>query len=212
MKNIIIYGAPAAGKGTACESLTKKYHYKHISTGDLFRSLNDEDEFARKIKETISKGNLVDDETTTELVKKSLEKLNNKPVILDGFPRNFNQAKLLDDFFENFIVINLNIDEENATKRALGRLNCPKCGKIYHKYNKEMKPSIEGICDICGSTLKSRSDDNEESFKIRYTTYIDNCEEVFKFYKDKNILYMVDSNGTPNETFKSIESIITNLD
>lgn len=63
-----------------------------------------------------------------------------------------------------------------------------------------------------GSTLKSRSDDNEESFKIRYNTYIDNCEEVFKFYKDKNILYMVDSNGTPNETFKSIESIITNLD
>ena len=208
MKNIIIYGAPAAGKGTACESLTKKYHYKHISTGDLFRSLNDEDEFARKIKETISKGNLVDDETTTELVKKSLEKLNNKPVILDGFPRNFNQAKLLDDFFENFIVINLNIDEENATKRALGRLNCPKCGKIYHKYNKEMKPSIEGICDICGSTLKSRSDDNEETFKIRYDEYMNNTKPVVDYFNKINRLGVVNVTDNLEETLLQVEKYL----
>lgn len=211
MKNIIIYGAPAAGKGTACESLVEKYNYNHISTGALFRSLGD-DELSLKIKETISKGMLVDDETTTNLLKENLKKIDNdNPIILDGFPRNIYQAKLLEDFFDNFIVINLSVDEEVAKVRTLGRINCSKCGKIYNKFSKDMIPKNEGICDICGSELISRSDDNEESFKIRYNTYIKNCEEVFDYYKCQNKLYMVNSNNSAEETFNEIEEIINSL-
>ena len=211
MKNIVIYGAPAAGKGTVCESLKEVYNYKHISTGELFRNLDDSDEFNRKVKETIVKGILVDDETTAELLKKHLEKIGDGPIILDGFPRSLNQAKMLDTFFEEFIVINLSVEEDIAMKRTLGRLNCPKCGRIYHKYNEEKKPKEVGICDTCKCELNSRNDDNEESFKVRFDTYVKNSESIFEYYKEKDILYMVDSNKTPQDTFKSIEEIITKL-
>ena len=72
-------------------------------------------------------------------------------------------------------------------------------------------PKVEGICDICGNNLTSRSDDNEESFKVRYNTYINNCESVFNYYKNRNILYMVDSNKDPETTFNSVEEIITKV-
>lgn len=210
MKNIIIYGAPAAGKGTVCESLIDKYNYKHISTGELFRNLDDSEE-SRKIKETISKGILIDDETTANLLKKHLKNKTKEQIILDGFPRTVNQAKMLDEFFDNFIVINLTVEEDIAMKRTLGRLTCSGCGKIYNKYNKDITPKVEGICDICGNNLTSRSDDNEESFKVRYNTYINNCESVFNYYKNRNILYMVDSNKDPDTTFNSVEEIITKV-
>ncbi len=211
MKNIIIYGAPAAGKGTVSESLVEKYKYNHISTGQIFRDLNDNDEFSKHIKEIIAKGNLVDDETTTKLLKLHLDKTDKKNILLDGFPRNINQVKLLDTFFENYIIINLNVDEDVAIKRTLGRVSCPKCGKIYNKYNINKKPKVDNICDNCNIALVSRSDDNEEAFKARYSAYINNCESIFNYYKEKNILYTIDSNKTPGEVFKDIESIITKL-
>ena len=118
MKNIILYGAPAAGKGTQCELLVKRYGYKHISMGQLFRDLDDSTEFNRKIHENISKGILIDDETTAQLLKNELEKLEGKHIVLDGFPRNLNQAKILDEFFSDFVVINLNVDYDLANQFA----------------------------------------------------------------------------------------------
>ena len=208
MKNIIIYGAPAAGKGTVCESLIEKYNYKHISTGELFRNLDDNDPFNRKIKETIKEGMLVDDETTAELLKQNLEKKGEGHIILDGFPRNLNQAKILDTFFKDYIVVNISVDEEVAKKRTLGRLTCSGCGKIYNIYTEGMQPKNEGICDICGKELTSRSDDNEKSFKVRYDTYVRNCEKIFEYYKDRNILYMINGNNKPEDTFDGVKKLL----
>ena len=206
MKNIILYGAPAAGKGTACEMLVKKYGYNHISTGDLFRSLDDSTLLGKTIKEIISKGNLVDDNTTNELVKSKLDTINGL-VVLDGFPRNLEQAKMLDEYFSDYVVINLEIDYEEAKKRALGRLNCPKCGKVYNKFNLEMLPKIANLCDNCNVELTHRSDDNEESFKKRFDIYINNLKDVLDYYKNKNLLYIVKS-VSPDDTFKTIEGVI----
>jgi len=208
MKNIILYGAPAAGKGTQSEMLMEQYGYEHISTGQLFRELDDSTEFNRRIHETMKKGLLVDDATTAQLVKNKLQELGNKPVVLDGFPRTLNQAKILDEFFKNYVVININIDEEVALKRTLGRLNCEKCGKIYNKYFDEMKPKKEGMCDTCNIPLFGRGDDNSESFKIRFNTYIDNVKSVLDYYKEKEVLYIVESGNTKDETFKSIRRIL----
>ncbi len=212
MKNIILYGAPAAGKGTQCEMLVEKYGYKHISTGQLFRELDDSTEFNREIHDKIAKGILIDDVTTAQLLKNKLDEFKGLPVLLDGFPRNLNQAKILDDFFENYIIVNINISEEEAMKRSLGRLTCDGCGKIFHKYFTELKPKVENICDVCGGNLSSRSDDNEESFKKRFSTYIANVTSVLDYYKEKGILYIIDSAAAKEETFRNIEKVLEGLE
>ncbi len=206
MKNIILYGAPAAGKGTMCEILVEKLGYKHISTGELFRSLDDSTEFNRSIHERIAKGILIDDETTATLVKNKLNELDG-PVVLDGFPRTLNQAKLLDGFFDNYVVINIEVSEEVALKRTLGRVNCPQCGRIYNIYT-SMKPKQDGICDDCGCELKGRSDDNEESFKVRFNTYLANVESVLNYYREKNSLHIIQSYESKDETYADIKKIL----
>jgi len=211
MKNIILYGAPAAGKGTQCELLIERFGYNHISTGELFRSLDDSTEIGRSIHEKIAKGILIDDETTATLVKNRLDELDEKPVVLDGFPRTLNQAKILDNFFENYVVINLEVEEEVALQRTLGRVNCPKCGRIYNIYT-EMKPKQEGLCDDCDVELKGRSDDNEESFKVRFNTYLNNVQSVLDYYKEKNILYIISSQESKEDTFTDIKKILESQD
>lgn len=206
MKNIILYGAPAAGKGTQCEILVEKLNYNHISTGELFRNLDDSTELGRMIHERISKGFLIDDEITARLVKNKLAEIKG-PVILDGFPRTLNQAKILDTFFDDYIVINLEVSEEVALKRTLGRVNCPKCGHIYNIYT-SMKPKENNICDDCKTELVSRSDDNEESFKVRFNTYLNNVSSILDYYRKKNVLYIIESHEEKEKTFTDIKNIL----
>lgn len=211
MKNIILYGAPAAGKGTQCELLVERYGYEHISMGELFRNLDDSTELNREIHDKISKGILIDDETTSKLLKNRLDELHGRPVVLDGFPRTLNQAHILDTFFNNYLVINIEVEEEVALKRTLGRLNCSKCGKIYNLYFEEMTPRNGRICDICGIELTGRNDDNEESFKTRFNIYLNNVKSVLEYYKDKNVLYIVKSCESKEDTFKSIDTILKEM-
>ncbi|MEI3530537.1 MAG: nucleoside monophosphate kinase [Bacilli bacterium] len=211
MKNIILYGAPAAGKGTQCEMLKNRYGYKHISMGQIFRDLDDSTDFNRKIHDMINAGILIDDVTTTELLKNKLGDLKVGPIVLDGFPRNLNQAKLLDEFFSDYIVINLDINEDIALKRALGRLNCSSCGKIYNIYFQDTAPIVADKCDVCGATLVGRKDDNEESFKNRFNIYLDNVKDILDYYEDKNILYRVNSENA-EKTFLEVEKILNGGD
>ena len=211
MKNIILYGAPAAGKGTQCELLIERYGYEHISMGQLFRDLDDSTDFGKEIHEKISKGILIDDETTSKLLKNKLDELGNKPVVLDGFPRTLNQAKILDTFFDNYIVVNMDVEEEVALKRVLGRLTCDKCGKIYNIYSDEMAPKNGKICDICGIELTGRTDDNEESFKTRFNIYLNNVKSVLDYYQEKEVLYIVKSCTHKEDTFNSIDKILKEM-
>lgn len=211
MKNIILYGAPAAGKGTQCELLIERYGYEHISMGQLFRDLDDSTEFGKEIHEKISKGILIDDETTSKLLKNKLDELGNKPVVLDGFPRTLNQAKILDTFFDNYLVINIDVEEEVALRRVLGRLTCDKCGKIYNIYSDEMAPKNGKTCDICGIELTGRTDDNEESFKTRFNIYLNNVKSVLDYYQEKEVLYIVKSCEHKEDTFNSIDKILKEM-
>ena len=96
-------------------------------------------------------------------------------------------------------------------KRTLGRVNCPNCGRIYNIYS-EMKPKQEGICDDCGATLKGRSDDNEESFKVRFNTYLANVGSVLDYYREKDALYIIKSHESKEETFADIKKILEGQD
>ena len=208
MKNIILYGAPAAGKGTMCELLIERLGYKHISIGQVLRDQRStETEIGRIIIETQDKGILTPDNIVAEALKAELQKYEGKPVVVDGYPRNVNQAKTLDTMFDNYVVINIEVSESVALKRTLGRINCPKCGRIYNIYT-SMKPKQDGICDDCGCELKGRSDDNEESFKVRFNTYLANVESVLDYYRDKKVLYIIQSLESKEEMYTDIKKIL----
>lgn len=216
MKNIIFIAPPAAGKGTQSEWLKDKYNYEHISTGDILRgAIAEGSELGKKVEEVMAKGQLVSDELMIELIKRILTKLSqDKPFILDGFPRTINQAHALNELLKeikinDLIAIYFIIDEEEAMNRALGRLSCPNCKKGYNHYYKAMKPKVEDICDDCGFKLDRRTDDNEESFKHRFQTYIENSTPVINFYKELGILKEVHVNRESSEIFKDIVKILS---
>ena len=210
MKNIIFIAPPAAGKGTQSELLVKKYGYTHISTGDLLRSeIAKQSEIGKNIKELMDSGNLISDEIVSKLLKDKLSSLDG-PFILDGYPRNLTQIGMLDKILKEInkkidLVIYLDVPYDILINRVLLRLSCPKCSRSYHKIN--LKPKKEWICDDCQVELVSRSDDTEETFKNRYQTYIDNTSPLLNYYKEKNMLEIIDSTDL-DETFNRIEKVI----
>lgn len=210
MKNIIFIAPPAAGKGTQSDLLVKKYGYTHISTGDLLRSeIAKQSEIGKNIKELMDSGNLISDEIVSKLLKDKLSSLDG-PFILDGYPRNLTQIGMLDKILKEInkkidLVIYLDVPYDILINRVLLRLSCPKCSRSYHKIN--LKPKKEWICDDCQVELVSRSDDTEETFKNRYQTYIDNTSPLLNYYKEKNMLEIIDSTDL-DETFNRIEKVI----
>ena len=205
MKNIIFIAPPAAGKGTQSNMLKEKFGYNHISTGDMLReAINSGSEIGKEVKNIIDKGELVSDDLIIKLVKDKLTSLEGKPFILDGFPRTLNQAKSLDEILtDDYIVIYLDLAESEAINRITGRLTC-NCGKSYNVNIDKLKPKVDGICDNCGSILIKRDDDNVESFKVRFKTFLDNTDSILKYYEDKKRLVKIDVNRDVQDIFESI--------
>ena len=214
MKNIIFVAPPAAGKGTASEKLVSKFNYKHISTGDLLREARKkDDDLGRKIATLMDEGALVTDDIVLVLLKNTLKDIKNEAFILDGFPRNINQANALEEIFNNlqisdYVVIYLNIDFEKALNRTLGRLLCPNCKRGYNKDSALLKPKKDGICDTCGSTLITRSDDTKETFEIRFNNYMKETNPVLKYYQEKNKLCTISTDNNIDEIMQNIERVI----
>jgi len=214
MKNIIFIAPPAAGKGTQCELLVNKYGYHHISTGDLLRNVDPNTEVGKRVNEVMQSGDLVNDELVFSLIKEKLLTLDyKKGVLLDGAIRTIKQVGLYEKLCEELnmdkgYVLFINISEEKAMSRSLGRLGCPSCGKIYHKTN--VKPLVEGVCDVCGSALVSRDDDNETTFKARFNTYLEKVKPVLDFYRDRNELITVEAHDNKMDTFLEVEKVINN--
>lgn len=215
MRNIIFIAPPAAGKGTQAEILRSKYNIAHISTGDLLREeVKKGTELGNYLSDQMKSGKLIKDEIVTELLKNRLN--NNDTIngyILDGYPRNLEQAKVLEELLENLNkkishVFYLDIDENTAMKRACGRLQCGSCGKIYNKFFDESKPIEEGKCDLCHTNLTHRVDDNEDSFKKRFQTFMESTKPVIDFYKEKDLLYTIDSSISKEYTSEQISKIL----
>lgn len=214
MKNIIFIAPPAAGKGTMSDILIEKYGYKHISTGDILRSMAKKaDDFGKNLSEILSSGKLVSDEIVYEALKRrlSMNDLDNG-FILDGFPRNILQAyeydKILKEINKNLgVVIYLDTPRDVLEKRIVGRRICSKCGATYNVLTGVNTPKISDICDKCGSSLYQRDDDNIESFNTRYETFLEKTYPLVDYYKEKNVLYQIKSVDIDN-TMKEIEAII----
>lgn len=214
MKNIILIAAPSAGKGTEAKILNEEFSIPHISTGDLLRDATKKnDDTAKMINELISNGKFVSDEIVLNLLKDRLSMddcLNG--YILDGFPRNVEQAKAYDKILMELnkdigLVIVMDIDKEIAKSRVVGRYICPKCGKIYN-INNELKPKNGMLCDDCNIDLIHRSDDTAETYEERYKTYVEKTQPLIEYYSDKGVLYHVNAGINMEETHNQIKKII----
>ena len=216
MKNIIFVAAPAAGKGTISAKVCTEYNIPHISTGDLLRNeIAASSKIGMEIKSAMARGEFVSDEVITKLLKKRLEAKDcKKGYILDGYPRNISQAKTYDNILKDLnydegLVVFLDIDKSLAMKRALSRVVCSKCGLSYNLINKEYAPLKEGICDNCGSSLKTRSDDNEESFINRFDTFMKETYPLLEYYENKgNLLKIKVDDITTEDIFDEIKKLI----
>lgn len=215
MKNLILIAAPGAGKGTLSNDLLEKYDYVHISTGDLLREqVAKGDELGKKIAEMQAAGVLV----PSEIVYEALEKKLNDPAcekgyILDGFPRNVEQAVEYDKILAKQgkdlgLVIVLDIEKDVLAKRITGRFSCKECGAIYNIYSEELAPKKEGICDKCGGELTQRKDDNLETFETRYQTYLDNTAPLIDFYEKKGVVHKVNSGLGHVYTLEEVEKLL----
>lgn len=189
----IMLGAPGTGKGTVASILSEKMNIPQISTGDIFRKhIKEKTELGILADEYISKGQLVPDEVTVNLVKSRLEEPDaQNGVILDGFPRTVKQAEELEKVLKEKqtkldMVINLVTPEDEIIERIENRRICPDCKAVY---NVKLSPPIhEGICDKCGHELIKRKDDNIETIKSRLQTYFEQTSPLIDFYNKKGNL------------------------
>lgn len=193
---IIMLGAPGTGKGTIANILTNKLEIPQVSTGDIFRKhIKEGTELGKLAESYISKGNLVPDDVTIDLVKNRIEEPDvQNGIILDGFPRTVYQAEKLDEILKEKgkkvdLVINLTTPEEEIIERIVNRRVCSnqQCKTVY---NLVLNPSKqEGICDKCGNELVQRKDDNVETVKSRLDNYFKQTSPLVDYYENKGNLY-----------------------
>lgn len=194
---LILMGAPGAGKGTQAAELIKKYQIPQIATGDMFRAaVKEGTELGKKAEACMKSGALVPDEVTVGIVKERLSKDDCKGgFILDGFPRTVAQADSLAKILSELgmkldRVLNIHVPAENLIERATGRRICKNCGATYHvKFN----PSkVEGKCDVCGGELYQRADDNAETMKNRLSVYESSTRPLIEYYQKAGVYTEID--------------------
>ena len=198
--NIILLGAPGAGKGTQAEIICEKLSIPTISTGNILRAaMKEGTEMGLKAKSFIEAGALVPDEVIIGIVKERLAADDcANGFILDGVPRTIAQAKAIDEMgIKIDMALDIEVRDETIIERVSGRRVCG-CGASYHiKY----KPSkVEGVCDACGAALTVRKDDEPQTVLDRLTTYHELTEPLKDFYREKGILVEVGGEGSVDET------------
>jgi adenylate kinase len=211
--NIIMLGAPGAGKGTQAKKIAEKYGIPHISTGDIFRAnIKNNTELGKKAKEYMDQGLLVPDELTCDLVTDRIQQDDcSKGFILDGFPRTIPQAEALDKALTAMgqsmdYAVNVDVADENIIDRMSGRRACLKCGATYHIIT--IPPKSEGICDNCGSELVQREDDKPETVKKRLDVYHEQTQPLIDYYNNQGILRTVDGTKDFEGVFQDIVMIL----
>ena len=214
--NIILLAPPAAGKGTQSEKLEKEYSLNHISTGDLLRNASrEENDFGKNLKSIMESGKLVTDDIVLEVLNRYLDQTDNMNLLLDGFPRNIYQANKLDEILAskdskvNYVFL-LDVPKQTLADRITGRRLCKSCGRVYNVNIDSLKPNVDNVCDNCGNELFQRSDDNRETFETRYNEYLEQTSPLIDYYKNKNVLFEIDSTQTVEEIFNQIKKIIEN--
>ena len=204
-KHILLLGAPGAGKGTQSKRLAAEFDLEHVTTGDALRANKDMDisemdtEFDTP-RAYMEAGELVPDAVVNEIVKTALHDADG--YVLDGYPRNLDQAEFLSDITDLDAALFLDVSEEELVERLTGRRVCSDCGTNFHV---EFSPPAEdGVCDDCGGELVQRDDDSEDTVRERLRVYRENTEPVVEHYRERGELVEIDGEGTPDDVFADI--------
>lgn len=211
--HIILLGPPGSGKGTQAQNITSEYGYIKLSTGDMLRAASSSgSKIGLELKAVIDGGNLVSDEIVVGIVEERIFQ-NDCAVgyMLDGFPRNKEQAKKLDAMLVGQnqkidIVLRLLLKDEVVVRRIAGRRFHVESGRSYHvEFN---PPEIAGKDDLTGEPLIQRADDNEDVVQSRLNIYHEQTEPLVKYYEKKGVLVSIDGLGTPDEVFAKIKTAL----
>ena len=210
---IIFLGAPGAGKGTQAANLARQLKLVHIASGDLFRqALEQETALGIQVKSYMEKGMLVPDKITIQMV---LERLSNPDcesgAILDGFPRNLNQAEALDKALTQQTksidkVVYIKVGDIELLRRLVERWICPSCQAPYHIT--DSPPKVPGKCDQCGSELQKRPDDTPEAIKKRLEVYFAQTTPLIDYYRRTGKLLEIDGEGSVDVVGKRVISAL----
>ena len=198
--NLVLLGAPGAGKGTLASYLIEKMGIPSISTGNILReAIKNNTPLGQQAKDFMDAGQLVPDNLVIDLLKERIAKRDCKSgFILDGFPRTIPQAEALDQVAKIDCALLVDVPYEVIEKRMTGRRVCLRCGATYHV--DANPPRIAGVCDICGDKLVIRSDDQPEVVKRRHETYHEQTEPLVAFYRERGKLVEIPDAGSIEAT------------
>ena len=225
---IILLGPPAAGKGTQAKLISETFGIPQISTGDILRAnVKAKTELGLKAKAIMERGDLVPDELVCEMVASRLEEADcARGFILDGFPRTVRQAEWLDAQLAKMrqckkgdvaaqracaapVVIRLIVDYNVLLQRITGRRSCPTCGQVYNVYFQP--PKVQGICDVDGTALVTRPDDEESVFAERMKNYDQQTLPLVGYYRERGRLVEVNGEQPVEEVMAQAFSAIENV-
>jgi adenylate kinase len=197
---LVLVGPPGAGKGTQAEFIAEHFAVPKISTGDIFRAnVSGGTDLGRTAKKYMDAGDLVPDEVTNAMVRDRLAQSDAiDGFLLDGFPRNVQQAGELDGILTEIgaplsVVLDLDVNHDEVVRRLSGRRTCKKCGHVWHvEYD---APSTPDVCDKCGGELYRRDDDSPATVRHRLEVYATQTEPLIQFYSARGQLVAIDAIG-----------------
>jgi adenylate kinase len=214
--NLILLGPPGAGKGTQAERLEEDFHLPYIATGNMLRAAVEEGtDLGKQADEFMKAGDLVPDELIIGMILECVDNDRcNDGFLLDGFPRNLEQARSLDEALSKLdrsvtAALLIDVPDDVIVRRLSGRRQCKKEGHVYHVETNP--PKHEGVCDIDGSKLVQRDDDKPETVEKRLTVYHDNTEPLVDHYQEQGVLRRFDGTRNPTEVHDHLRATIATL-
>lgn len=193
MRKYVIMGVQGSGKGTQATLLCRHYDLVHISVGDIFRwNVQAHTKLAAQVRRTMAAGELVGDDLADAVVRDRLDQHDwNYGFVIDGFPRNGDQAEFFLESYDIDAVIHLDLPDSEVRRRVLSRRLCSACGLDYNLM--EHRPADEGRCDVCGGELIAREDDTEEALQARLREFHDKIDPVLELLGRTSPVVTVDA-------------------